>query len=153
MSWEFENQSNWSRVLSQTYRGAQTSTVPPKSLPITPKIISVSSRILLIGTRNPLAKETWFTAGWVSTRLNFTPSSTTDFPGLIQGNGQHRLSLNKLNLVRFYNYNLSPYAIELNIARWHSEMFVEIWQYMGAMDDLDAQLDRIEQQVIAAAGK
>lgn len=152
MTWDLDNHSNWSLVLNQTYRAVQTSTVPPKSLPIPPKLISVTSKILLIGTRNVLAKDTWFTAGWVSPRLNFSPSTTTDFPGLIQGNGRHRLSLNKLNLVRFYNYNLTPFVIELSIARWHTEMFVEIWEYSGALDDIEAQLDRIEQQLIAAAG-
>jgi hypothetical protein len=131
----------------------QVSTVPPKYLPIPPKLIGVSRKILLVGCRNNTAKETWYTAGWVSPRLNFIPSNSTDFSGLIQGSGRHRLSLNKLNLVRFYNYDLSPYAIELSIARWHTEVYVEIYQYTGAMEDLDTQLDRIEQLAIVAAGK
>lgn len=150
MTWDLGNQSNWSLALSQTYRAAQTSTVPPKFLPISPKLISVNSRILLVGTRNIAAKDTWFTAGWVSPRLNFSPSNSTDFPGLVQGHDRHRLSLNKLNFVRFYNYDMKPYAIELNIARWHSEMFVEVWEYTGIIDDIESHLDRIEQQIVGS---
>jgi hypothetical protein len=147
MSWELEDQNNWSLVVRQTYTAAQISTVPPKFQPIPPKLIGVEQKILLIGTRNDQAKDTWYTAGWVSSRLNFSPSNNSSFSGLVQGSTKYRLSLNKLNLVKFNNYDQVPYVLEINIARWHTQLLVEIWQYSGTTDDIENSLARIEEKL------
>lgn len=153
MAWDFSNNLNWDLVLRQSYAGQQISTTPPTYLPIPPKLVSLDARILLIGTRNDKAKSSWYTAGWVSSRFNFSPSSTSNFGGLVQGDCRHRLTLNRLNLVRFDNFNLNPYVIEVSIAKWHTEMFLEIWKYSGNEDDINTVLDRIEQSINTTAGQ
>lgn len=151
--WDFGNNLNWDLVLRQNYLAVPIATVPLTYSPIPPKLISVDTNVLLIGTRNTQAKPTWFTAGWVVPRLNFSPSSTSEFTGLVQGYSRYKLSLNKLNLVRFENFDLIPYAIEISIAKWHKEMLLEIWKYSGQSDDLEAQLDRIEEEIMAVTGQ
>lgn len=153
MTWDFSNNLNWDLVIRDTYRGQQSATVPPSYSPIPPKLISLDSKVLLIGARNDKAKDTWYTAGWVSPRLNFSPSSTSQFGGLVQGYSRYKLSLNRLNLVRFDSFNLTPYAIELNIAKWHTEMLVEIWKYSGNEDDVSTVLERIEGKVDTQFGQ
>ena len=151
--WDFSNNLNWDLVIRQTYTGQPVSTVPPSYLPIPPKLISLDAKVLLIGTRNDKAKSSWYTAGWVSSRLDFSPSSTSQFSGLVQGSSRYRLALNKLNLVRFENFDLSPYVIEVNIAKWHTEMLIEIWKYSGNADDIDTVLARIESKVDMHSGQ
>ena len=153
MAWEFSNNLNWDLILRETYIGQSIPTTPPTYLPIPPKLISLDAKVVLIGTRNDKAKSSWYTAGWVSPRLNFSPSSTSQFGGLVQGESRRRLSLNRLNLVRFENFDLNPYAIELNIARWHSEMLVEIWKYSGNQDDINTVLERIEGKIDTQYGQ
>lgn len=135
--WDLGNSSNWELVSKQTYIAPTVQTTPSKHLPIPTKLIGVNRNVLLIGTRNEKAKPTWFTAGWASPRLNFSPSSSSEFRGLVQGHPRVKLSLNKLNLIKFKTFDLSDYAIEISIAKWHQEMFVEIWQYNGTVDDID----------------
>lgn len=65
MTWDFSNNLNWDLVLRQSYTGQQIPTNPPTYLPIPPKLISLDTQIMLIGTRNDKAKSSWYTAGWV----------------------------------------------------------------------------------------
>jgi len=139
MNWEFGNNLNWDLVKRQTYYpDALTKYNLPKAIrefPIPTITLVVDSYILLVGCRNPQAKPNWFLAGYCGARLLFSPSSTSDFISAVESYPRIKLGLNRLTLVRFKDFNLLPYLLEINIARWHQEMFIEVWKYSGAIGD------------------
>jgi len=145
--WEFGNRLNWDLALRNTYY-AKTSQADPKAfVPIPSITINVNSYIVLIGARNAQAKSNWYLAGYASPRLLFSPSSTSEFLSIVQSNSPVKIGLDRLTLVTFSNYNLLPYILEISIAKWHKEMFLEIWQYSGATEEIKPALDRIEYKI------
>lgn len=146
--WDFGNNLNWDLALRQTYNAISLSADDPDLFsPIPPITLSVSAKILLIGAKNQYAKPNWFLAGFVSPRLLFSPSSTSEFIAAISSYPRVKIGLDRLNLVKFDNYDLSTYLLEINIPKWHRQMMLEIWQYSGAMGDLGADLARIESKI------
>lgn len=145
--WDLGNNLNWDRVLTKTYY-AQPITADGKQFKPIPTITTlVNSTVLLIGCRNPRASETWYTAGFASARLLFSPSSRSEFTAAVQSYPRIRLGLDRLNLVAFKDFNLLPYLLEINISKWHKEMLIEVWQYSGETDNIQAQLNRIEAKI------
>lgn len=152
--WDLGNKSNWDLALRNTYYASVSSSDPKVFVPIPPVTTSVNSYTLLIGVENSSAPSHWYLAGYACPRLLFTPSFDSDFLSLVQSNTGVRLGLNRLNLVSFSNYNILPYILEINVARWHKEMSIEVWQYIGSeldiRDDLveiKSDLDRIETKI------
>lgn len=146
--WDFGNNLNWDLVLRQTYNATPASPDDPDLfLPIPAITLSVRARVLLIGARNAYAKSNWFLAAKVSPRLLFSPSSTSEFIAAVSSSPRLRIGLDRLNLVRFDNYDLSTYLLEINIPKWHRQMLLEIWQYSGEMGDLHSDLARIESKI------
>ncbi|WP_414530974.1 hypothetical protein, partial [Nodularia chucula] len=48
-----------------------------------------------------------------------------------------------LTLIRFPDYGVLPFTIQLDIPRWHERMNIEAWWYDG--DDPDQALQSLEQ--------
>lgn len=153
MTWEFGDSLNWDLVERKTYYAQLISTDGSKFIPISPITILVDSYILLIGCRNTQAKPNWYLAGFAGSRLLFSPSSTSEFMSTVQSYPRVRLGLDRLNLVRFKDFNLTPFILEINVARWHKEMFIEVWKYSGQTDDIQPQLDRIEESINTNTGQ
>lgn len=149
MPWDFGNNLNWDSVLRDTFHAQALPTDPTKFLPISSKIINVDASVLLIGGFNGEAKSTWFTAGWVSPRLDFSPSSTSALRAAVQAYPRVRFGLNKLTLLKFNDFDLGNYFLEVDIAPWHQRMLLEIWKYSGSMGDLESGLTRIETKIDA----
>lgn len=148
--WDFGNNLNWDLALRQTYNATPaTSDDPDLFLPIPIITVTVESRVLLIGARNQFAKPNWFLAARVSPRLLFSPSSTSEFIAAVASYPRLKIGLDRLNLVRFDNYDNSTYLLEITIPKWHKQMMFEIWQYSGVMGDLSADLARIESKIDA----
>lgn len=148
--WEFGNNLNWDLALRQTYNATLISPDDPDLfLPIPTVTLTVTSRVLLIGARNQSAKPNWFLAARVSPRLLFSPSSTSEFIAAVASYPRLKIGLDRLTLIRFDNYDLSTYLLEINIPKWHKQMLLEVWQYSGAMGDLPADLARIESKIDA----
>lgn len=155
--WELGKQSNWDLVLTNTYY-ANVSQSDPKIFVFIPSItVSVNSQILLIGARNPQAPSHWYLAGNAFPRLLFTPSFDSEFLSLVQSSPGVKVGLNRLTLLTFPDYDLLPYILEINIARWHKEMLLEIWQYNGSfldvkhsIADIKSDLSRIETKIDAS---
>lgn len=146
--WEFDNNLNWDLVIRQVYY-ATLDSQERVIAGVPPIFVEVNSRVLLIGARNNLAPVHWYFAGSVAPRINFSPSSTSQFGGLVQNGYSRKLALNKLNLTVIPEYNIYPLFLELRFAKWHAQMLLEIWQYSGAMGDLHADLARIESKIDA----
>lgn len=144
--WDFTNTLNWDPVFRRTYTAQPATADGEQFFPIPPISAFVDSPILIIGARNDFAKPTWYFAGSVSCRLLITPSSTSEFLSVVE-NSRRKIGLNRLNLLRFNDYGTSQYLIEINLARWHKQMYLEIWKYSGSMGDLEAGLARIETKI------
>lgn len=145
--WGIGNKLSWDLVLRKSYYARSLSDNPNKFSPIPTITFAVDSHILLIGARNSQAKSNWFLAGHVSNRLLFSPSSTSDFIAAVQSGSAIKIGLNRLTLVKFTDFNLLPYLLEIDIARWHKEMFLEVWKYSGTPDSVEASLTRIEAKI------
>lgn len=151
--WEFGNNLNWDLVLRRTYYAKPITEDFKSFIPIPTITATVDSHILLIGAKNPQAKPSWFLAGYAGSRLLFSPSSTSEFTAAVQSYPRVKLGLDRLTLVKFTNFDLLPYLLEINVARWHKEMFLEVWKYSGKVDDVDATVARIEEKLDTTSGQ
>lgn len=129
------NSLNWDLALRNTYL-AKTSALSTKSrfspyLPIPAITLVLDSYILAIGAKSSMAKSHWYLAANVTPRLLFSPSSTSDFISAVQSDQQQKIPLNQLTLVRFTDFGLTPYLLEIKIPPWHREMYLEVWKYSG----------------------
>lgn len=147
MTWDLANNLNWDRVLTKTYYAQPITTDGSQFKPIPTITALVDSYTLLIGCRNTQAKSNWYLAGHATSRLLFSPSSTSDFTAAVQSYPRIRIGLDRLNLIKFKDFSLLPYVLEINIAKWHKEMFIEVWKYSGSTDDIEDTLARIENKI------
>ena len=74
----------------------------------------------------------------------------------VQTSDIKRVGLNRLTLVKFEDYGIYPYVLELQIPYWLEDIYVEVWEYQGQIDDVAqqhdineilARLERIEQNI------
>ncbi|MDB9374309.1 hypothetical protein [Nodularia sphaerocarpa] len=109
-----------------------------KLQPIARQLLPGNSNLMMVGFQNPKAKANWWFGGYVTQLLNNAlPSSTSVFGGFPAGH-QERCRLNGLTLIRFPNYGILPFTIQVDIAPWHEKMVLEAWWYDG--DDPDEAL-------------
>jgi hypothetical protein len=130
---------NWDLVRRQTYTaipGPETS-----YFPIPPITVICESHLMMFGFRNDEAKKTWWLAATVSQRLLTLPSSTSEFLASVEAFNQ-RCGLRQLTLIKFPNWGLLPFLAEINIPKWHKQMYVEVWKYSG-----DEDFDVIQQSL------
>lgn len=126
--------SNWSSVIRQTYKASPISNKKGQYAPIPIKKASASSRILLAGSRNRDAKPNWYLGGYLSQNIRYSPASLfSTFEA-----GRAAIPLNKLALIMFPAVEAQGafYDLEIQFAQWHTQLYVEIWQYNG--QDLDS---------------
>lgn len=145
--WELGKESNWSLVLRRNYQASPSPSAQSKFIPIPSITANVNSYTLLIGASNPQAQSHWFLGGYASPRLLFAPSANSEFLSLVQSSVGVKFGLERLTLINFPNYNLLPYILEINVARWHKEIMLEVWQYNGSTENVQSSLDRIEYKI------
>ncbi len=154
---DLQDRLNWDIVLRRTYEAqSDRSDAPRTYIPIPPIAVSVDSYTLAIGASSNKAKPSWYLAARVAPRLLFSPSSTSDFLAAVQSEEPKRIGLNRLNLIRFTDFGIKPYLLEINIPKWHTQMYLEIWKYSGtdvSSADLASQLQDIRQRVIKIENK
>lgn len=143
MSWEFTNNLNWDLVHRNTYSAQPATADGEQFIPIPAITVPVDSNILIIGARNSFAKPSWYLAGSVSARLLFSPSYVSQFTASVEAS-RKKLQLNKLNLIRFSDYDITNYSLEINISKWHKQMFIEIWKYSGTMGDVETTVEQVK---------
>jgi hypothetical protein len=122
---------NWDLVQRQTYYATPNSALSSGFVPIPTITVAVNSYTLLIGAASSKALSHWWLAAYVTSRLLFSPSSTSEFPAAIRSGSGRKIGLAGLNLVQFPNFGLLPYLLEIRIPPWHEEMMLEIWKYSG----------------------
>lgn len=139
------NRLNWDLVAKE-FREAER----PKI--ISPIAVETNSRIIAIGTLSSSAKNHWQIGGWASARLLITPSATSGFnldtaTGLMEF-ARFPVPLRRLKLVFLEKLEPLPYTLILETARWHRDVYWEVWQYSGVdTDSVSSKLLEIEQKI------
>lgn len=144
--WDLSTKQNWRLLLSDS-RVAEYNKEATYSRyfhnPINPFITSPNSPILLIGTYSPTAKKHWFLGARASQYLYVSPSSTKELILGVCSGEKKRVGLRELTLVRFPNYNIFPYILQLEIPIWLDTIYVEVWEYLGQYSDEDESIQSI----------
>lgn len=128
---DFGNNLNWDLALRTTYSARPAPNEASGYFPIPPKTILLDRYILAIGASSSLAKPNWRLAGFVSPRLLFSPSSTSEYIALVQSEKEQAILLNQLTLVRFTDFGVTPYVMQISIPSWLQQLSLEIWKYQG----------------------
>lgn len=159
--WDLATRENWELILGEqrtvTYNeGTSPTDLKYKYTPISPIYATPQSHTLLIGTYSSRARTHWFLGARASQYLYVSPSVTSAFISGVQASDTQKCGLNRLTLVEFKNYDVSPYVLELDIPYWLENIYIEVWEYQGATDvsqnELDAsdiieRLQRIESKI------
>lgn len=142
--WDLAIRGNWELTFTER-RIATQKTTPTAGRyfhnPIPPIYTSPNSRVLLVGTSSQYAKPNWFLGARVSQFLYVSPSPTPDLISGVQTSRTERAGLNRLTLIKFEDYGVYPYVLELKIPFWLEDIYVEIWEYKGTIDDPTYQYD------------
>lgn len=148
--WDLATRENWDLILSDsrsvTYTNNTTSDkLPYYYEPISPIYASPNSHILLIGTKSEKAKPHWFLGARASQFLYVSPSTTSYFISGVQAQESKKIGLNRLTLVKFEDYGISPYTLQLSIPYWIEDITVEVWEYADPIvSDSQNIIDRLD---------
>lgn len=141
---------NWNLITRTTHLTQPTSDEDLIRIPLIHHPISTS--VCAIGCSNERAKQSWRFAGWARAFIGRSPSSTSEFTALMCIS-QQKIYLRNLQIVRLPRFpNLYPYLLQIDLARWHVQMFLEIWAFDESdvpissqpsflLDELNAKLD------------
>lgn len=163
-AWDLATKENWELLLSERRIAQRIPNSDPtyeyKYNAIPPIYITPNSRILLIGTQSNSAKSHWFLGARVSQYLYVSPSMNSNLISGVQTSDIKRVGLNRLTLVKFEDYGVYPYTLQLEIPYWLEDIYVEVWEYQGVYADenqqheeLIARLDSIEEMLITNSGQ
>lgn len=149
--WDLATQGNWNLILAETrIAERQPTNIRRDSIyeyyPIQPIYSTPNSHTLLIGTQSNSAQPYWFLGARASQFLYVSPSMTSAFISGVQASETKKIGLNRLTLVEFKNYDVSPYTLQLDIPYWLEDIYVEVWEYLGTEenDNYQAQLADIQ---------
>ncbi len=104
--------------------------------------VPADSYLMMFGFKNPDAKSNWWLAADLYQQLLTLPSSTSEFQASVEA-FRTRCRLNTLSLVKFPNYGLLPFLVEIRFPPWHKKMDIEIWHYSG--EEIDQSLNALNQ--------
>lgn len=130
MSFEFGDTLNWNLVSRLDLEAVKVSANPEIYGTIPSRTLSVDRRILMIGCRSRSAKSRWWLGCRVAQRLMISPSSQSDFVALSETQ-RFNCGLNTLTLVKFDYDGPYPYLLIIDIPRWITHLYIEVWKYTG----------------------
>jgi hypothetical protein len=133
---ELEKIENWEPRLAQSF-----TTIPKTPLIEYTPILEFTSNVIAALIDNSEALDTWYSAGWISQRINlpFGPSTTSSI-------NSQRLRLRQKQLLIFPK--LTPtYKISVQFPRWFTQASVTIWEYTGV------QSEGVENQLVEIQSK
>lgn len=125
---------NWNLILSQS---RAVTYYPDRVLsgslyeydPIQPIYVSPQSHLLLVGTRSESALPYWFLGARASQFLYVSPLGTSYDVSGIQAEESKKVGLNQITLIKFQDYGVSPYVLELKIPHWIEDIQIDVWEY------------------------
>lgn len=144
---DLATKENWELLISESRTVTYTSGTPAndnyKYTPISPFFANPNSHILLIGTASNSALNHWFLGARASQYLYVSPSVNSNLISGVQTSEVKRVGLNRLTLVRFPDYGILPYVLQLEIPYWLEDIYVEVWEYQGMHYGEDEQYENI----------
>lgn len=156
--WDLATRNNWELVLNDKrvvtpLPNSQTDLGGFSYTPIPPIYAVCSTSTVLVGTYSASAKPYWFLGARISQFLYVSPSMSANFIGGVQAGASRSAGLNRLNLFKFDDYDIYPYALSIETPYWIEDIYIEVWQYEGAdntdSDDIILRLDSIEMKIDA----
>lgn len=144
---DLSNSSNWEKVYQGNFVAVVIQGVRNQTLPIPSVVIpnSFNSHTLAVGASSFQTKPTWHLGFWLSMNVQL--------PGIGKAEAYSKSIPLGLSIVRFPAIS-STYTLTANIPRWHKEMSIEIWQYVGSefdvrdeLTDIKSDLSRIETKI------
>lgn len=153
---DLATRDNWELILAEIHnvqyiRGTTAANRTRYYEPIAPIYSSPSSNLLLVGTKSDRVKPHWFLGAIASQFLYVSPSMFPYGVSGVQSQVQQKLGLNRLTLVQFPDYGISPYVLELQIPHWIEDITIEVWQYnlplINELNQLTTKVDVIQAEV------
>lgn len=144
---DVSNSSNWEKVYQASFTAVAIQGVRNQFLPIPSVVIpnSFNRHTLAVGASSFQAKPTWHLGFWLSMNVQLL--------GIGKAEASSKSIPLGLSLIRFPQIS-STYTLTANIPRWHKEMEIEIWQYVGSeldvkddIADIKSDLSRIETKI------
>jgi hypothetical protein len=134
---QFNNRNNWIRLYTGLF------TVTPigsgtRYVPIPESVLPVLSdeRILAAKATSAAAIKTWKTGGWLTPIIDLV---STEFGEARLS--QHRVPLGYAGFIILPEFAQS-YRLRLSIPRWIKDVRIDVWQYIGPIDDSTEKLIR-----------
>lgn len=134
---DLSNSSSWVRIHDTTLFAAPVLGQNGKHYPIPSYLIPevVDRRILAVGASSSKAKPTW--------NLGFYLAMLVKVPGVGNAEVVSRPIRLGLNLVIFPPVS-SEFTLKARIAKWHQEMSLTVWKYIGLETDVLSSLENID---------
>jgi hypothetical protein len=151
--WDLAERDNWELILSDRrtvkyLENKKSTDLKYKYTPIAPIYATTESHTLLIGAVSNSALQHWFLGARASQYLYVSPSQSGSFTSGVQVEGIKPIGLNRLTLVQFKNFGVTPYVLQLEIPYWLEDIYVEVWEYSGYIEpgyqEILDRLDSIE---------
>ncbi len=132
--WDLSTRENWELILSerrvaQRIPNSSSAQYEYKYIPISPIYTNPNSHTLLVGTYSETALPYWFLGARASQYLYVSPSDDYRFISGVQASDIKRVGLNRLTLIKFEDYGVLPYVLQLEIPYWLEDIYVEVWEY------------------------
>src|SRR6476469_5415737 len=137
---EIGDKLNWDPVVRDGWQQGEGAGGTP--LPIPDKSFLVDRFLFLIGCQNLDAKPNWIRGCFVSQLLLTSPTTyQPQFIDLVETEKRVFIPLNRWKLVRFTDYGVNPYLLNISIPKYHKKFYLEIWKYSGVdSDSVEAKL-------------
>lgn len=148
---DLSNSNNWVSVYQANFAAVPIQGVRNQFTPIPVIVIpnSFDSHTLAVGASSFQTKPTWHLGFWLSMNVQL--------PGIGKAEAYNKSIPLGLNIVRFPHIS-STYTLRASIPRWHKEMSIEIWKYVGSEVDIrdelieiKSDLSRIETKIDASS--
>lgn len=140
-----DNRDNWTKVYSASF-AANPIAGTNKFTPIPSVRIpgTFDKHILAVGGSSFQTKPTWHLGFWLSMYV--------DIPSIGRAEGYNKSIPLGLSIVRFPPIS-STYSLIASIPKWHREMSIDIWQYVGDVSTIEPTLDELNQTSLRIESK
>ncbi|MCC3473310.1 MAG: hypothetical protein JGK38_23935 [Microcoleus sp. PH2017_15_JOR_U_A] len=129
-----ESSENWEQRLAQSFV-----TTPENLLPEYAPNFEFNSNIIAVLVDNSEALDTWYSAGWISQRINLPFGSTA-----ASSVNATRLRLREKQLLIFPKLT-ATYKISVRFPRWFTQASITIWEYTSLQaENMENQLSEIQ---------
>lgn len=138
------SQNNWEVIYDITLEAVSITTtrftpIPDHQIPLT-----LDTHVLLVGSSSFKVRPTW--------KLGFYLNMVVNAPGVGNFTAANQPIPLGLSLVRFPPIS-SEFFLKVNIPKWHQEMSIRVWKYIGGSLDVFDYFHEINTDLIRIENK